>query len=124
MLRRGWRRCAAVRGLTGGRFCQVVIALGEGCDEVLWLFCRVALKARPCLGDVDAKWSDEVCHLCEGSPGVAPEPGNHSFQVNCSSRSCVVVLASMVCGDRPLVPCWVGDPCASGQGHLRVEVEW
>ena len=46
-----------------------MVALGKGRYKILRLFCVVMCLPRPCLGDVDAKGSDEVGHLREGSPG-------------------------------------------------------
>ena len=52
------------------------------------------------LADVVAEGCDEVCHLCEGDPGVAPKPGDHAFQIEracpvCGARG-VGVLAGLI----------------------------
>ena len=101
-----------------------MVAFGKGRYKILRLFCVVKRLPRPCFGDVDAKGSDEVRHLREGSPGVSPEAGHHAFQVDCALHGRVVVLVPMVVRDRFGVSRRVFDPCATGQRYLRIEVEW
>ena len=100
-----------------------MVTFGKGRYEILRVFCVVARLPRSCLGDVDAKWSDEVRHLCERSPGVSPEAGHHAFQVNCPLHGRIDVLVLPVVRDCFVFSRGVIDPCATGQGHLRIEVE-
>ena len=80
---------------------QVVVAFSEGGDEVLGVFGGTGCASRPGRADVFAKRPDEVRHLCEGTPGVAPKSGDHSFQIDGASLVHVGALVAALVGTLP-----------------------
>ena len=80
---------------------QVVVAFSGDGDEVLGMFGGIGCASRPGRTDVFAKRPDEVRHLCEGTPGVAPKSGDNSFQIDSAGLVHVGGLVAALVGTLP-----------------------
>ena len=70
-----------------------------------------------------AKRLDQVRHLCGGSPGVAAESGDHSFQVDGACPIYVERLVAVLVGVFPGFSWRMCDPGPAGEGDFEVERE-